>query len=119
MNYCTYYAIKKPYTKEDDERTRILVIDINMFFFEAFGTIFVWLVIGFYAIFFINMWRYCTWQDDFSLEAVQRFVKYEFIGIDPVEEQKRLAHEALKEKHRQAAELYRLQDLARRKPPSE
>lgn len=111
--------LKNPYTKEDAERTRILGIDLNMIFLEFWGTIIIWLIIGAYAVFFINMLRYCSWQDDYSLDAVQRFVKYEVLGIDPVAEQKRLAHEALKEKHRQAAELYRLQDLARRKPPSE
>jgi hypothetical protein len=89
-----------------------------MFFFEFWGSIVVGLIIAIYAIFFINMLRYCAWQDDFSLDAVQRYFKYEILGIDPVAEQKRLAHEALKEKHRQAAEFCRLQDeLYKKKPP--
>lgn len=109
---------KEPYTKEDDERARILSIDLYMILFEFWGNIIIGVVIGIYAIFLFNMYRYCSWQDDFSLDAIQRYVKYECLGIDPIAEQKRLAHEALKEKHRQAAELYRLQELARRKPPS-
>jgi hypothetical protein len=113
-----YLAWKAPDTPENRERERILRIDVNLIFFEFWGNIIVWLFIGFYVMFFINMLRYCSWQDDYSLEAVQRYVKYEVLGIDPVEEQRRLAHEALKEKHRQAAEFYRLQELARKKPPS-
>jgi hypothetical protein len=112
-------VIKDPYTEEDHERTRILTIDLHMFLFEFWGNIIVCLLIGFYVVFFINMLCYCWWQDDYSVEAVQRYVKYEVLGIDPVAEQKRLAHEALKEKHRQAAEFYRLQELAKKKPPLE
>lgn len=105
-------------TQEDHENARFLFIDLSMIFFRYFGELLIWLIIGYYFIFFFNAYRYCTWQDDFSLEAFQRFVKYEFMQIDPVEEQRqleqekqRLAHEILKEKHRQAAEVYKQVEL--------
>lgn len=105
-------------TQEDHENARLLSIDLSMIFFQIFGELLIWFIIAYYFIFFLNAYRYCAWQDDFSLEAFQRYVKYEFMQIDPIEEQRaleqekqRLAHEILREKHRQAAEVYRQVEL--------
>jgi hypothetical protein len=104
---------------EDDERIRLILIDISMVLLEFWGHIVIGFIIAIYVVYFINICIYCATFEEFSIDMVRNYIKYEVFDVDPVEEQKRLAHEALREKHRQAAEYIKQQEeLAKRKPPS-
>ncbi len=107
------------YTKEMDERSLSLVKELTMILLKSISKFLFWLIIGTLSYHFTAIFYYCFCIDDFSIETITKILKHIYLNIDPIEEQRRIAQEALREKHKQAEELIRKQEeeWKKKKPP--
>lgn len=107
------------YTKEMDQRSLDLVLELVVIFLKSISKLLFWVIIGHFSYYFTAIFYYCYCIDDFSIETIVKILKHVYLNIDPIEEQRRIAQEALREKHKQAEELIRKQEeeWKKKKPP--